>query len=67
MHIPLDFDFGTLKFEFSAPNYIKILIFASKLNFFFYQNLDFVLGLRVNERRVVFVATEGNSAMGTFA
>ena len=42
--IPIESHFDTQKFEFSAPNYPKILIFASKFKFFFDQNLDFVLG-----------------------
>ena len=42
--ISLESQFETIKFEFSDLKNPEILIFASKLNFFFDQNLDFVLG-----------------------
>ena len=43
--IPLESHFETLKFGFSDIENPQILIFASKYQFFFYQNLDFVLGI----------------------
>ena len=42
--IPLEFRFGTPKSEFSDVENPQIYIFTSKFQFFFYQNLDFVLG-----------------------
>ena len=41
--IPLESHFETIKFEFSDLQNPQIYIFAAKLKFFFYQNLDFVL------------------------
>ena len=51
--IPIESHFDTQKFEFSVPNYPKILIFVSKFKFFFHQNLDFVLGRQRRNQRVI--------------
>ena len=58
--IPLESDFGTMKSEFSAPNYPNIFISVSKFNCFsFDQNLDFALG-----RRACHMAPRESRAMG---
>ena len=43
--IPLESHFEAQKFDIADVENPKIYIFASKFQFFFYQNLDFVLGM----------------------
>ena len=56
--IPLEFRFGTPKSEFSDVENPQIYIFTSKFKFFFYTNLDLVLG----QRGLALSSTSGGAA-----